>query len=134
VPDFSVIDYVSTIFRMSPHGSSTVALVVASIDLFGGETEARCKGRRGLEHHVPRCYQKDTRMKAVVRIADCTKAPSWRLGTLNAPENTVPEARGLEFVLSSSTEGRAGLTARTPRKFTFTGSMNFEELYDLSKI
>jgi hypothetical protein len=42
VPDFSVIDYISTIFRMCPHGSSTVALVVASIDLFGGETEARC--------------------------------------------------------------------------------------------
>lgn len=39
VPDFSVVDKVSTIFCMSSHGSSTVALVVAPIDLFRGETE-----------------------------------------------------------------------------------------------
>ena len=40
VSDFSVIDYVSTIFCMSSHGSSTIALIVASIDLFSRETES----------------------------------------------------------------------------------------------
>jgi len=50
VSDFSVIDYVSTIFCMSSHGSSTIALIVASIDLFSRETESSSSDWRWLEH------------------------------------------------------------------------------------
>jgi hypothetical protein len=39
VPDLPVVDNVSAIFRMSSHGTSAVALVVAPANLFRCETE-----------------------------------------------------------------------------------------------
>jgi hypothetical protein len=61
VSDFSVIDYVSTIFRMGSHGSSTIALVVPSIDLFSRETEACSEDWRWPEHGARLYNQENVR-------------------------------------------------------------------------
>ena len=63
VPGFSVIDNVSAIFCVGSHGPSAVALVVAPIDLFCGETETCSENWRWLEHCISEYNQRDVGSK-----------------------------------------------------------------------
>ena len=60
VSDFSVVDNVSAILSMSPHGTSAVAFVIAPIDLLRRETKTCSQDWRWLEHVLSGCNRRES--------------------------------------------------------------------------